>query len=177
MPTERTLTTALLNTALLVAVVIVAGLTPVAARDAMVEMPPLSTGFVRFSIAALLFYLTRLIRGERDARARTPIERRDRWRLLVAALLCVPINQYTFLGGVRLANASHAGLFYALTPVIVYILARLTGLSRRSRRMGTAAALAFIGAAVIGWDGLQIGDDSRFFFGDVLLFGAEATSQ
>ncbi len=171
---QRT-TTAAVNAGLMLLIVCFAGLTPVAARDAMQEMPPLSTGLARFGTAAIVLLLTRLIWRPNDAKSRTPIRRGDWPRFLLAAALCVPINQICFLGGVKLASATHAGLFYALNPVLVYLLTLMLGRARLSMRMGVAAVLAFVGAATIGWEGLQLGSSRLFFYGDVLLFGAVAS--
>lgn len=164
------------NAGLMSLVVCIAGLTPVAAKDAMAELPALSTGFVRFGLAAGLLWLTRRFIGRRDAEAAVrPVDRSDWPRLWLAAALCVPINQFCFLLGVKLANASHAGLFYALNPVIVYLLTLALGTARLGLRMSLATVLAFGGAAVIGWERLQIEGDWAFFVGDVLLLGAVAS--
>lgn len=167
-------TGAWLTTVLLAVMVLVAGLTPSAARFAMREMPMFSTGVVRFALASALLVLTARFLVRRDDRATRPIERRDCPRILLCALLCVPINQATFLGGVKLASASHAGLLYSLNPVLVYVLTLALGQVGFSARMGLAAVLAFAGAAVVGIDGLRAAHDASHFAGDVLLFVAVA---
>ncbi len=156
-------------------IVCIAGLTPVAARDAMKEMPPFSTGLVRFGIAAALLTSTWLAWRPRAGPARRPIARRDWLFFLLAAFLCVPVNQACFLQGVKLASASHAGLIYGLNPVLVYLLSLALGRTRLSARMAVAAVLAFLGAAAIAWAGLRTEPSRRFFWGDVLLFGAVAS--
>ena len=45
--------------------------------------------------------------------------RQDGWRLVLAAALCVPINQGFFLGATKLGLVSHVGLFYATCPLVV----------------------------------------------------------
>jgi drug/metabolite transporter (DMT)-like permease len=154
--------------------VLIAGCTPAAARFAMREMPTFATGALRFSIVSVLLLATARFLVPRDAKAKRPIDRRDCPRILLCALLCVPVNQAAFLGGVKLASAAHAGLLYALNPVLVYVLTvamRQVGLSSR---MAAAALLAFGGAAIIGFDGLRAASDVSFFAGDVLLFIAVA---
>ncbi len=156
---------------LLILMVLLTGWTPVAARDAMNEMPALTTGLLRFGIAAALLTLTVWLSGRGRPRP-VPIARSDYGRLVLAAALCVPVNQSTFLLGVKLANASHAALFYALNPVLVYIITVSLGRTVLRTRMALAAVLAFAGAAVVGWDGLRLEAQGDFLVGDLLLFGA-----
>ena len=49
--------------------------------------------------------------------------RQDGWRLLLAAVLCVPLNQGFFLSATKLGLTSHVGLFYATCPLVVLLLA------------------------------------------------------
>lgn len=162
----------LAGTALIVFMILIGGFTPVAAKDALAKLPPISTGAIRFAIAGGLLLLVHLIRIARGSANRNPLERRDVWRVAVASVLCVPVNQVCFLTGVHLANASHAGLFYALNPVLVYLFTRLAGTAAGNRTMAIAASLAFSGAAVIGLGSLSVKCDARMFFGDLLLLGA-----
>lgn len=189
-PREEALSgSAFVNLLLVVIIVLLAGLTPVAARDALKEMPPISTGIFRFSVAAALLSATAWLRG--DFRGSRKIERRDWPAFVGAAALCVPVNQASYLFGVKLANASHAGLFYALNPVLVFLLTLALGRVGWSRRMGLATLISFVGAAAIGWDGLRAGGGtsgagiaasasevggagypSNFVLGDLCLLGA-----
>jgi drug/metabolite transporter (DMT)-like permease len=165
----------LIATALLITVVLLAGFTPVGARLAMSTLPPLTTGFVRFAIAGLLLLATAQLLPKRTPESRRPLERADYKRFLLAAFLCVPANQLCFLTGVKLANASHAGLFYALNPVLTFLITFAAGITAWSGRMALAALLAFVGAASLFTDGLTARDDAAFITGDVLLFFAVLT--
>lgn len=169
----RPLLRALGNAALLATFIVIAGATPSAARDALAEMPPLSAGLARFGIAGLLLLLTSILRS--GLHATFAIERRDLPAFLLAAVLCVPLNQGLYLTGVQWASASHAGLFYALNPVVVLLLTWLLGLARPTWRMAAAAVLAFGGAGVIAYESLHVVQSPRFFWGDVLLLGAVVT--
>ncbi len=162
----------LINALLLTTYVLIGGLTHVAAKDALSEMPAIATGVVRFGIAALLLLLTRLVWRETGHAASRPIERADYFRLVLAGLVSVPVNQPCFLLGVQMANASHGGLFYAINPVLVYLLTVALGWTRWSLRMIAAAALAFVGAGVIVMDGQKMGGTTAFLIGDLLLLGA-----
>jgi drug/metabolite transporter (DMT)-like permease len=166
---------ALLPILLVSTVVLFAGLTPVAAKDALLGLPPLSLGFLRFAIAAVLLNLTLHLRRRTAGLRREPVDRADLPRLVLAAVLCVPANQLFFLVGVQWANASHAGLLYALSPVLTYIFTLILGHTAASWRMGLATALAFTGAAVVGLDGLRGSYGRQFLAGDFLLLLAVAS--
>ncbi len=157
---------------LLLMVTVIAGLTPVAALWATSELPPLSIPLVRFGTAgALLAATARLLRLGR------PIPRKC-WPMLIAlGVLCVPVNQVGFLIGIRKANASHAGIAYALVPVLVYWISLLLRRTTLTLRITVASALAFAGAATVDWstatpaaDGVSA--STSFLVGDVLLFTA-----
>ncbi|MBI5866262.1 MAG: DMT family transporter [Planctomycetes bacterium] len=166
---------AFVTTVILATLVVIGGITPAAARIAMREMPIFTTGLLRFGVATLLLHLTAGLWVGNDPRRRVPIDRQDYLRLLICGLFCVPLNQAFFLGGVKLANAAHSGLFYALNPVLVYAITRACGLVRGSLRMALAAGLAFGGAAVIFLDGFHAAADGSFLLGDALLFLAVLT--
>lgn len=165
----------LINLALLAVLVLLSGLTPVFAKVAMAQLPPLATGAVRFALAALLISATYALWRARSRAAVPPVAPADWPRFLLAALLCVPANQAAFLTGVKLANASHSGLFYGLNPVAVYLLTLLLGRVCWSLRMALAAALASLGAATVAWDGLVFERTLAFLAGDGLLFLAVFT--
>lgn len=169
-----------LNAALILAIILLAGLTAPAAKSALNDLPALSTGFVRFGLAGLLLLLTafgsQLVKRTQEPRLR----QRDAWRWILAAVLCVPANQYFFLVGTQLANASHSGLFYALNPVLTFLITVAIGHTRWSLRMALASILAFIGTATLFFDGAvrsgaMTDPNANFLLGDLLLFGAVAT--
>ncbi len=75
--------------------------------------------------------------------------RADVPKILWLGFLVIPVNQGFFLFGLTESTASHAALLYALTPIVVFLLAR------RFLREGNAGAklagivAAFLGAALI----------------------------
>ena len=121
---------------LLLIVTLIAGVTPIAARMATHELPPLSIPLVRFGTAGVLLALT--VKALRLGR---PIPR-SHWPLFIGlGLLCVPVNQVGFLIGIKKANASHAGIAYALVPVLVYWISVSLGRSSPSvAKFGSSAA-------------------------------------
>jgi drug/metabolite transporter (DMT)-like permease len=157
---------------LLLIVTLIAGLTPMAARLATHELPPLSIPLVRFGTAGVLLAVTvKLLRLGR------PIPR-VHWPLLVGlGFLCVPLNQIGYLIGIKKANASHAGIAYALVPVLVYWISVLLRRSALTLRLSLASVLAFAGAAVVDLStaGPTTADAASlrdFLIGDVLLVSA-----
>ena len=91
--------------------VIFGSTTAAAARYIVRELPPVWVPVVRFGVSGLL-----LLPVVADRRVLTRLFRRDWPLLLVAAAMCVPINQGFFLNAVRLGPTSHVGLFYATSP-------------------------------------------------------------
>ena len=157
---------------LLSVVTLIGGLTPIAARMAVQELPPMTVAWVRFGGAGILLWLALRIRG-----LRPPFSRRDLPGLLGLGLLGVSVNQGGFLIGVKLSNASHAALFYALAPVLAFWIS--VGLRRAafSVSMLVAAMLAFTGAACVIWPSFFGGPEnaarpSTMFTGDLLLLVA-----
>ncbi len=104
--------------------------------------------------------------------------RDDPFRLLLVAALCVPINQSFFLNAARLGPNSHVGLFYAVCPLVVWVLAWLLGHEKLNlgRLWGVLASIA--GVLVIGlgnyWSGNSSspGEARNVMMADFLLVGA-----
>ena len=76
--------------------------------------------------------------------------RQDGWRLVLAAALCVPINQGFFLGATKLGLTSHVGLFYATCPLVVLLLAWGFRMERPDFGRLTGVLLSVAGIVVIG---------------------------
>jgi drug/metabolite transporter (DMT)-like permease len=106
--------------------------------------------------------------------------REDRGRLLLAATLCVPVNQFFFLSGARLAPTTHVGVIYATCPLVVLMLATALGQERFQLGRLAGVLLTVCGALVIAfgnlWNsGTSAGVSSSLLRGDLLLFGAVAS--
>jgi len=157
---------------LLVAVTLIAGFTPLAARMATTEIPPLLIPVVRFGTAGAMLALTARVLG-----LWKPTPRRH-WPLLAAlGLMCVPVNQLGYLVGIKKANASHAGIAYALVPVMVFWISITIGRASLSRRLGLASLLAFLGAVLVDLatgsaNETVSGSAGSMMVGDGLLFSA-----
>ena len=143
--------------------------TPIAVGSAVATIPPISGGVLRFLIAALTIGLILAI-----GRKFVIPAKKDWPRIVTLGIVCVPLNQATFWGGVALASPSHAAMLYSTTPVIVTVLSCLIRIERWSVRSIGGALFAVIGVVVILLDsGLLL--KKSFLAGDILLLGAAAT--
>ncbi|MCG8403837.1 MAG: DMT family transporter [Phycisphaerales bacterium] len=137
---------------LLALITMIAGVTPIAARMALDGFPPMTMAWFRFGSAGFLLWLTLRCRKKR-----LDFRREDLPMLIGLALICVPINQYGFLVGIKKANASHAGLFYALAPVLVFWISLLFRKTTYNHLMLVAALLAAAGAGCVIWPSFRLG--------------------
>ncbi len=104
--------------------------------------------------------------------------RHDWRRMAVVAALCVPVNQWFFLNAAKLGTNAHVGLFYALVPLVVWVLAWRLGHERLDLgRLG--GILASIGGVVVIGLGNLLGSESAsaaqtraVMISDLLLIGA-----
>lgn len=131
------------------------------AKRALVEIPALPLGMLRFAGASVLLAL--LVRRMPPRRA---------WRkLLLLAFVAVPINQGFFLYGLQLSTAAHASLLYTLTPLFVLLLAQALIGEAPGLRTSAGTALALGGTVyVLAQRGLDFGRGP--LIGDLLLLVA-----
>lgn len=158
---------------LLVAYMIIGGLTPVFGKWAVAEIPWGLLAWFRFGIAGVLLTVTLRARGKK-----LPLTRKNVVGFLLVALICVPLNQMSFLVGLKQANASHAGIFYAMNPILVFWGGLLLGQATFRLDLFWASVLSFAGAVLVtlstgeggGWS-----VDPKMLRGDLLLFVAILT--
>jgi drug/metabolite transporter (DMT)-like permease len=152
--------------------VVIGSTTASAAKFAVRELPIGLLPPIRFGVAGLcLLPLIRTPGFLRRMLRESPV------RLLLAAALCVPINQPFFLYGTELAPTTHVGLIYAWCPLVVLALALAIGQERLvpSRIGGIAACV--LGVLVVGIGNLwhPTPESAAQFSGDLLLMGAVVT--
>ena len=141
---------------------IFSSLTHIVGKSAVGAIGPLAVALIRFVIASATMLLYQRVRGG------TPVAREDRIKLVILGFFVVPINQGFFLFGLSRSTASHASLLYALTPLVVLLLAgRMLGeRSIGSKLFGTL--VAFAGVAIILFErGLR--NEMGVLVGDVML--------
>ncbi len=144
--------------------------TYLAGKRALAELSPIDVAIARFALAAVLhaFVLWRL--GVR-------FERRDLAGIAALGVLAVAANQLLFLGGLALSTPGHAALFYAMTPIFVFLIERVRGRERGSPRKVTGIAVAFAGTVVVlsARGVLGVAGARAVLLGDLLLLGAVVT--
>ena len=135
------------------------------AKRALMEIPALPLGLLRFAGASVL--LTILLRRVRPPGQRLPP--REEWKkLFFLSLVGVPVNQGFFLYGLQLSTASHAALLYTLTPLFVLLLAQALIGEFPGWRAIVGAALALGGTVYVLFQrGLDV--SSGPLLGDLLL--------
>jgi drug/metabolite transporter (DMT)-like permease len=129
----------------------------------LTALGPLPVALFRFvgaSIALLAF--------ERLRPRRETIAREDIPKLLLLGLLVVPINQGLFLFGLSRSTPSHASLLYALTPIVVFLMARRLLDERNARDKIIGIATAFVGVLLILLD-RGLAHEAEVLAGDGLL--------
>jgi drug/metabolite transporter (DMT)-like permease len=154
----------------LVLMVLIGSTTATAAKFAVRGLPTSLLPIARFGIAGL--FLIPL--GLRDGRL-VRMLRDDLPRVTAAAACCVPINQFFFLNGAKLAPTTHVGLIYATCPLVVLMLACLLGQEkmRSDRLAGILLSIAGAGVLAVGNIGSHgAGTGPRTLTGDLLLVGA-----
>jgi drug/metabolite transporter (DMT)-like permease len=152
--------------------VLIGSSTATAAKFAVRELPVGLLPLVRFGVAGLCLLP---IVGRGGALAR--MLRESGPRLVLAAALCVPINQTFFLSGTRLAPTTHVGLIYAICPLVVLLLAAALSQERLTRGRLVGVLMTVAGAGVIAAGNLLGGgpETAEALRGDLLLVGAVAS--
>ena len=89
------------------------------AKATVTAIGPLATALLRFICASITLLLFELLRPRRERVARADIA-----KLIWLGFLVVPVNQGLFLFGLSQSTPSHAAFLYALTPLVVFLLAR-----------------------------------------------------
>jgi drug/metabolite transporter (DMT)-like permease len=147
--------------------------TAAAAKVALRELPVAFLPVVRYGVAGLCVLPMIWGRG-----GLSRLIREDGLGLLLAAAMCVPVNQGFFLSATRLGPTTHVGIFYATAPLVVLLGAWAMRLERpdAGRLWGVLASVA--GIALIGMGNLWEGgrkppsDVRAVALCDVLLVGA-----
>jgi drug/metabolite transporter (DMT)-like permease len=135
-------------------------------KATLTAIGPLSTALLRFIVASIALLTIQLLRPRRER-----IARQDIPKILWLGFLAVPVNQMFFLFGLASSTASHAALLYALTPLVVLILARrfLHEGHAMAKLFGVIAA--FVGVTLIFLD-RGLAHELSVMRGDLLMMVA-----
>lgn len=122
---------------------ILASATHLFAKGAVVAVGALPVALLRFLIASATLWSWQRARGVGG------IDRRDWPRVALLGFLVVPVNQGFFLFGMVHSTPSHASLLYALTPLVVFLLARAMIRERTPWSALAGIVVAFAGVVLI----------------------------
>ena len=128
------------------------------------DVGPLSTGALRFSLAALLLGMTVRLSRHRPARPNA----RQRRRLYLSGFLGITVYFVLENVGVDLSTASDASLIVATYPLMTMLTELAVFRVRLSPLRVTGVLLATGGAGLVVRNGAEAGGSSRWL-GDILL--------
>jgi drug/metabolite transporter (DMT)-like permease len=129
---------------------------------------PLAYGALRFGSAALIVS-TVTVGLERSLR----FQPRHAFLLGVASIVGIYLNSISFLYSVDLTNASTVALIFGSLPIVTALIAYALGVERLQRRFWIAAALSFVGVALVAAG--SGGGVSGNLGGNLLAFVSAAT--
>ena len=152
---------------IIVFLTLTAAFTPIAARFAVQQITPFNLAFFRFLVATSLL-LTIFFINKKSFK----IDKADMWLFLFLGALVIPINQTCFLFGVKYANASHSGVFYAAIPLFVYVTSIFLKSDTFSGKKLFAISMTIVGILIIFWENIFVTGKQNFIVGDILLFFA-----
>lgn len=132
---------------------LIASVSYLVARRALVELPDLAVAWLRVVGSGLAFGALLLATGR--SLLPPPGRRRDP---LLLGILGAPINQGLFLIGLAQTTVAHAAILYALTPALVLLGARLVNGEPLTRGRALGVGLAFLGAALVLTEGGAAGE-------------------
>ena len=128
---------------------------------------PLAYSSLRYAVAALLFVALTfpLERSFRIGKGDAP--------LVAAATTLLFLNQLCFVYALRFTTAATVALLFGTLPIFSALISRVAGVERLTRRFWVAAAISFVGVALVAaGSGGALSADLK---GDVLAVGGAAT--
>lgn len=132
---------------------------------ALREFNPVAFGFWRLAIG-----LVGLVSLAWWTKAWPKIDRSDWPRIILLALVAVPVNQLIYLYGMSKTVPSHAALLYGTTAVFALFLSATLGYEKIVRHKVLAIIVSLSGLALVVSRGGQIDVHSDLFAGDVYIF-------
>ena len=120
------------------------------------------------SLAVLAMVLARTGAWRPPAREELP-------EMLTVGLVGFTMNQILYSWGLHLTTASHAGLIFTVTPLVVFGLSQALGQVRMRRVDLLGLALGIGGALLIIGGAAHEGAEGASALGDLLIVGAAAT--
>ncbi|UCG60312.1 MAG: DMT family transporter [Candidatus Zixiibacteriota bacterium] len=162
---ERNVSTGLIVSVLLLQQTL-GGLTFPVARFGLDFIEPFTFAFFRFVLSS-----TVLLIWVRLKRHPTPIEKKDRLKIVGLGFLIIPFNQTMYLVGQSLTGAGHGSLLFATVPIWILILALVHLRERPSLRRTAGIFIAMAGVVVVVASG-AVEISSEYLWGDLIILVA-----
>lgn len=132
-------------------------------KIALREIPALVLPGLRIALAAILLIPIYLWR-----RPKQKFKREDWPKLILTALCGITFNQFFFIAGLSRTSVAHMAVFIAVTPILVLVLAVMTGQERFS--LGNVAGMLLAMAGVLAIELSNQSSGVATPFGDLLAF-------
>jgi drug/metabolite transporter (DMT)-like permease len=144
-----------------------AAFTPIAAKYVVGVISPLSLAFLRFSVATILLLIV-----FKSTKQNFNVERKDYFLFFILGLLVIPVNQFCFLEGIKLSVASHSGILYACTPLIIYLISIKLKNEKFNLKKLLTISLTIAGILIIFYENIVSPEvpGTNYLLGDSLLF-------
>lgn len=149
-----------------------AAFTPIAAKYVVGAISPLSLAFLRFGVATILLLIVFKFRNESFR-----IDRKDLGLFIFLGALVIPVNQFCFLEGIKFSVASHSGVMYSLTPLIIYLISVKLKNEVFDLKKLITISLTVLGIIIIFYENIAAPktEGVNYLLGDTLLFFAVAS--
>ncbi len=143
---------------------LVASGTHLVAKTVTQQVDPVPLTFIRNCVSLVVWSVLFAIREKR-----IKVRREDWKRMLWLSFLCVPLNQFLYLYGIKFTLASNGALLYGMTPALVLVLAHFMLNEFLTRKKVIGVIVAFVGVAIVMFErGIDFGSD--YFYGNVMIF-------
>jgi len=136
------------------------------ARYVLQRLDPFTVAFIRFCLSATILCCLAMKISRQPGTV--PVNRSDRkiiWGLGVLIIIC---NQVLYLYGQKYTTASHGGLIFATTPVIVYLLA-IKYLKEKMKGVRTVGIILTITGASLIFFERGIDFNPEYVKGDLII--------
>lgn len=143
---------------------LVASGTHLVAKTVTQQVDPVMLTFIRNVVSLVAWSLLFIVREKR-----IKLKREDWGRMLWLSFLCVPLNQFLYLYGIKFTLASNGALLYGMTPALVLVLAHFILNEALTRTKVIGVVTAFAGISIVMFErGIDFGSD--YFYGNLMVF-------
>ena len=153
---------------------LVASGTHLVAKTVTQQVDPVTLTFIRNVVSLAVWSLLFILRVRRTKMSDTfkvsdILAKKDWGKMLWLSFLCVPLNQFLYLYGIKFTLASNGALLYGMTPALVLVLAHFMLNEYLTRKRIIGVIVAFAGVSIVMFErGIDFGSD--YFYGNVMIF-------